>query len=417
MPEIQRPNMFRRASAAIDRRNDWFAGIIQTFVNRAFQTEKFRATKEAMLAVEGIALFSIGTTLMQIGEWFLAICAFVVLGFLLFAKALTLGHWAKNAAGCIGAVVLAAFLVTITALHKPESEPWSNLQKMRHRAASQQDNGATPKPTQSQTPDHREDKAEDNVQERSVPAKAASPHSKASSDLSGKPYDLTDERRARFLALLKPPLRNANRLKIACLSWSERACVAAGQFLILFSQAGWTIDQNKVFRMDEPIPTEGVSIVSKPEPGPPLPPHLGRWWHRMSVTEVSLAAAFVAVGVKQAGSGDPTLEDGTTGVYFSSEPSTLQFNPEGVVAMWASRLQQEITDIEQHPNSDPGIQSEQERDWNIEAEKWLHQCAKFSVSDTFHKCIRRAEKKENCFSDARKAVTVLNTSQLKGQSK
>ena len=137
----------------------------------------------------------------------------------------------------------------------------------------------------------------------------------------------------------------------------------------------------------------------------------------MNVTEVSLAAAFVAMGVKQAGSGDPTLEDGTTGVYFSSEPSNLQFNPEGVVAMWASRLQQEINDMEQHPNSDPALQSAQERDWRIEAENWLHKTAKSSVSDTFHKCIERGDKKEDCFSEVRKAVTVWNSPQAKEKSK
>lgn len=126
-------NPIERASVKIDRLNERFAVGFQAFVNGAFQTERFRATKEAVLALEGIALFSVGATLMQIGEWFFAVCLFVVLGFLLFAKALTLNGWIKNIAGCIGAVALSGVLIAITALHKPDSEPWSNLQKPWHQ--------------------------------------------------------------------------------------------------------------------------------------------------------------------------------------------------------------------------------------------------------------------------------------------
>jgi hypothetical protein len=126
MPEPESRNLFRRMSAKVDRLNDQAAATIQAFVNRVFQTERFRATKEAVLAVEGAALLSIGTTLMQIGESFFAICAFILLGFLLFAKALTANSWVKNLAGCASSVILIAGLITITCLHKPDSEPSSS---------------------------------------------------------------------------------------------------------------------------------------------------------------------------------------------------------------------------------------------------------------------------------------------------
>jgi len=137
-----------------------------------------------------------------------------------------------------------------------------------------------------------------------------------------RPYDLSGERREAFLKLLKPPAR-ANALRIGCLAWDERACLAAGQFLILFSEAGWTIDGKRVFRMDETVPTLGVSITSLPEPGPPLPPHLGRW-HVDNCSEVTLTTAFLAMGIQQNGSADASLARGITGVNFGPEPDALR---------------------------------------------------------------------------------------------
>jgi hypothetical protein len=96
--------------------------------------------------------------------------------------------------------------------------------------------------------------------------------------LSQRPYDITGERRKKFLGLLsktQPGTRDV--IKIGCLSWSEHSCTAAGQFLVLFSQAGWTIDSNRVFRIDTSIPKEGVTIVKHVDKKPNLPPHLGIW--------------------------------------------------------------------------------------------------------------------------------------------
>lgn len=232
-----------------------------------------------------------------------------------------------------------------------------------------------------------------------------------------KPYDLTDERKKRFLAFAKPPLRDANKIRIGCLSWSERSCVAAGQFLLLFSQAGWTIDQNRVFRMDEPIPTEGVSIVSRPEPGPPQPPHLGRW-HKMSLTETSVEAAFVAIGVKVSGSADASLEDGTTGVYFSSEPQELQpFKRSDLMAVQSSTLQVEIGAIEDQPLSDVKAQSEQEKQWDRDAREWLRVYARDVVQKSFEECIKHGTNRKACFTQARMIATIENTPPVKDKQR
>jgi hypothetical protein len=196
-----------------------------------------------------------------------------------------------------------------------------------------------------------------------------------------RPYDLTDERRQEFLKLLRPPSQ-ADKLRVGCIAWSERACVTAGQFIVLFSQAGWTIDENRVFRMDEAIPTEGVSIVSRPEPGGPLPPHLGRW-HALGLSELTLASAFTAMGVVESGAADPSLAGGITGVYFGIEPETLKFNKEILLPLQMSKLQGEINAIEQQQiGSDPKTQAQEEANWNTEAEHWMR--ANVSESAALH---------------------------------
>jgi len=147
--------------------------------------------------------------------------------------------------------------------------------------------------------------------------------------------------------------------------------------------------------MDETIPTEGVSIVSRPEPGPPLPPHLGRW-HALSLSELTLASAFVATGVVENGSSDPALANGTTGVYFGIEPQTLKFDKKLLLTLQASKLQGEINAIEQQPSSDTKTQSQQEADWSLEAEGWLRANINESAALHFRECVRE-EAKEDCF--------------------
>ena len=108
-------------SKKVDQLNNWIVDFIGPWV---------KATRSAVLAAEGVALFGIGATLMQISEWFFAVFIFVALGILLVAKSLTASHWLKIVVGCVLSISLAMVLIAITVLHKPESEPWTNLQKL-----------------------------------------------------------------------------------------------------------------------------------------------------------------------------------------------------------------------------------------------------------------------------------------------
>jgi hypothetical protein len=122
-------------SARIDQFNDWIAKSFQALFVKVFQTEQFTATRKAVLAIEALALFSVGATLMQIGESAFAIAMFVILGFLLIAKSFTLNIggrlvWLVRSVSFFSSAALCVLLITIPVLRKPEGEPWTNLQKL-----------------------------------------------------------------------------------------------------------------------------------------------------------------------------------------------------------------------------------------------------------------------------------------------
>lgn len=147
--------------------------------------------------------------------------------------------------------------------------------------------------------------------------------SKAPEKPAQRPYDLTEPRRKQFLELLgKSQSEPRDIIRIGCISWSESACVAAGRFLILFSEAGWTIDSDRVFRLEPQIPIEGMAMVSHVDNasnGRKLPPHLGTW-QEMDASQVTIWWAFKQMGIPVSGSGDPSLPKGTLGIYFGPEP-------------------------------------------------------------------------------------------------
>jgi hypothetical protein len=135
-------------------------------------------------------------------------------------------------------------------------------------------------------------------------------------------YKLSDERRGRFLRFLASQTTPHDKLKIGCTTWSEASCVAAGEFLILFSEAGWQIEGNKVFRLEPQIPIVGVAIATRTpadEPKDSLPPHEGRW-RRMDDSHQTIYYAFRSLDIPVHGGTDDTVQDGTLGIYFGSEP-------------------------------------------------------------------------------------------------
>jgi hypothetical protein len=137
------------------------------------------------------------------------------------------------------------------------------------------------------------------------------------------PYDLTGNRREEFLKLLtKNQSEPRDTLKIACVSWSENSCVAAGKFLVLFSEAGWNIDSKTVFRVESSIPKDGMTIVAHVNDISAyrkLPPHLGLW-SKVDQSQVTIYEAFRKMRVSVGFSADQEMPIGTLGIYFGPEP-------------------------------------------------------------------------------------------------
>jgi len=186
-----------------------------------------------------------------------------------------------------------------------------------------------------------------------------------------QPYDLTSERRAKLIRLLKPPV-TPSTLKIGCVSWSERSCVAAGTFLVVFSEAGWKIADNRVFRLEPQIPGDGVFVISQPEPGAPLPPHLGRW-HKATATELTIWNALNEIGIPVTPSTDTSLPDGITGVYFGPEPSRVEINSETLRIRELMKFVAEGTAIQQDfsVNNDRKKELQERTEWVTEVSAWL----------------------------------------------
>lgn len=139
-----------------------------------------------------------------------------------------------------------------------------------------------------------------------------------------RPYDLTEARRKQLLESSRNQSDQRSVLRFGCPAWSESACVAAGRFMVAFSEAGWKIDGNRVYRMDTNIPAEGVSLVSRASPDMPadLAPHLG-WWGKMKPSEVAIWAALTQLEIPVRTSNEKDLEEGVLGVYFRPEPHQL----------------------------------------------------------------------------------------------
>lgn len=149
----------------------------------------------------------------------------------------------------------------------------------------------------------------------------------ATSTLSQEPpkkaYDLTEARRKDFLELLKTTQSEPrDTLRIGCVTWSEAACLSAGKFLILFSEAGWEIDSDRVHKMEPDIPVDGMTIATRKvdiDNLERLPPHLGRW-ARIDQSHATILMAFTNMDIPVRFANDPSLPLKTLGIYFGPEP-------------------------------------------------------------------------------------------------
>lgn len=144
-----------------------------------------------------------------------------------------------------------------------------------------------------------------------------------------RPYDLGQGRGEKLLEMLRAPQKEPRDiLRIGCVAWSDESCVAAGNFLMVFSEAGWSIEDKKVFREEPGIEGDGVFVVTHTSDEDfkkmqTLPPYLGIW-QPMDASYETLFRALNAIGLLPKSSTDQSLPNGTIGIYFGPEPKELR---------------------------------------------------------------------------------------------
>jgi pimeloyl-ACP methyl ester carboxylesterase len=186
-------------------------------------------------------------------------------------------------------------------------------------------------------------------------------------------FELTEEKRNGFLKLLSAQTAPRDKVRIGCTSWSEMSCVAAGRFLLLFSEAGWQIEGNKVFRLEPQIPIVGIAIATHTpadEPKESLPPHLGRW-RVMDQSHQTIYWAFRSLDIPISSSTDDSLQDATLGIYFGSEPNNPTANNIGVQGPCSINQQSgsgNEANVNCGPSPDPyaGVSNRQVSQWAMQ---------------------------------------------------
>jgi hypothetical protein len=140
-----------------------------------------------------------------------------------------------------------------------------------------------------------------------------------------KAYETITSQREVFEKYVRvEPDMHPDRLRIACSQMSSDSCVTANLFAEMFSDAGWEIEGNKVFREEASLPVGGVSTVTNDRALaglPSMPPGRGRWSSIDLSTEIVIAA-FRLMDNPVGASSDPSLADGTLGVYFGPDTET-----------------------------------------------------------------------------------------------
>lgn len=202
------------------------------------------------------------------------------------------------------------------------------------------------------------------------------PSPRSQQEPTRKAYDLADDRRKEFLSLLETKQSEPRHtLRIGCVPWSEAACLAAGKFLNLFSEAGWKIDSDKIFKMEPEIPVDGMTIAQRSDELANLerlPPHLGRW-AKISQSELVIKLAFTQMGVRVNSSRDPSLSPDTLGIYFGPEPAMIPANAEiRAIRKQIMGFLSSVADVEQICSQNQGEEcTKVQRSWEASVTKYL----------------------------------------------
>lgn len=133
---------------------------------------------------------------------------------------------------------------------------------------------------------------------------------------------LDDDERANFEEPLKKQNENRYEIQLDCPSADEQTCVYAAQFINLFREAGWKVQNNQVQRVVLGVPYEGVRIFAYVEklPEPDAPVDRGVWT-KVSASLITVYRSFHALNVEPEVGIRNDIKENVLTIYFGSERS------------------------------------------------------------------------------------------------
>jgi hypothetical protein len=133
---------------------------------------------------------------------------------------------------------------------------------------------------------------------------------------------LTANERTRFeKPLIVQQKGEHEEVQFTCPAADENTCVYAEQFIDMFREAGWRVQNNEVQRGTLARPPSGI-VLFKHTDGTPDP---NDWksgtWTRISPGLVSVYQAFASIGIEVDGAGRKDISEDVLTIYFGQEKS------------------------------------------------------------------------------------------------
>jgi len=130
---------------------------------------------------------------------------------------------------------------------------------------------------------------------------------------------LTQDERDSFEKPLKEQTSPRELVQLACAQADEHTCVYAAQFIALFRESGWRIQENRVARITLARPDAGVTLFKKGTGH--LDPDNWRsgLWTTVSPSFVNVSQAFENIGIEPEAGANPELAEDAITVYFGLE--------------------------------------------------------------------------------------------------
>jgi len=133
-------------------------------------------------------------------------------------------------------------------------------------------------------------------------------------------HQLDDKDRAKFEKPLKDQTRDRFTVILSCPSDDEQVCVYGAQYINIFREAGWTVQNNQIERATLGVPYNGIRLFSYVPnyPKSDAPVNSGVWT-KITPSLISVYSAFSAIGIEADSGIRNDVPENFLTVYFGPE--------------------------------------------------------------------------------------------------